>query len=120
MLNSNINALKYAEYEHKTFNAVTNTYSSNNILTFGVAIINGDNFANGAFLVILNASATTGRSTAYLVILGANATAFSYWMIANSDENYHPLIAATVGGSPYIYWNAALTATINASIFKLS
>lgn len=119
-LNSNINALKYAEYEHKTFNAVTNTYSSNNILTFGEAIINGNNFANGAFLVILNASATTGRSTAYLVILGANATAFSYWMIANSDENYHPLIAATTGGSPYIYWSAALTATINASIFKLS
>ena len=118
-LRTSINALRYAEYEHKTFTSVTQNYSSSNILTFGGSVINGANYTNGAFLVVLNASATTGRSSLYLLITGASATAYSYWLIATSDEAYHPLITATGSGSPYIYWSAALTATIYASIFKL-
>lgn len=116
---TNLNALKYAKYEHKTFNSVTNAYSSSNILTFEGSVINGANFANGAFLVILNASATTGRSSMYLLILGANATAYYYWLIGTSDEAYHPVIGTTGSGSPYIYWSASLSATVYASTFKL-
>lgn len=92
-----------------------------NGLKYKGAVMSGNAFPNGVFLIALN-SESSGGSSLYLVALGPtleSAPVITRLSVIYDNTPY-PCIEATQSGYLYTSWSANKTADIRANIFKLA
>ena len=109
-----------AKFEHQWIPSVTNAYSADNVLTFGGKQLYPGNFTNCAFIAILNSTATAGKRSVYLIIMGASADVEPIiTRLDSSTDTTYPRLTRTASYRVYPVWTATMTAGIHASLFKL-
>ena len=116
VLNSNLGGLRF---EHQFIPSVTAEYSADNVLSFAGAQLYPGNFSNCAYLAVLNSTVTTGKQSAYLIIMGAADAAPALIKIDGGSESLYPKLAKTSSNRVYAVWSTSATAGIHTSLFKL-
>ena len=115
-LNSNLSGLKF---EHQWIPAVTDAYNAANVLTFGGAQIYPGNFTNCAFLAVLNSTATSGKRSVFLIIMGEADAEPALVKIDGGTETLYPRLTRTSSYRVYPIWTTSVTMGIHVSLFKL-
>ncbi|WP_050638824.1 MULTISPECIES: hypothetical protein [Clostridia] len=118
-LNSNWEKLGGLRFDHQFIASVTAEYSADNVLSFAGSQLYPGNFTNCAFLAVLNSTASTGKQSVYLIIMGAADAAPVLIKIDGGSEALYPKLAKTSSNRVYAVWSTAATAGIHTSLFKL-
>ena len=118
-LNSNWEKLGGLRFDHQFIPSVTEEYSADNVLSFAGSQLYPGNFSNCTFLAILNSTATTGKQSVYLVIMGAADAAPVLIKIDGGSESLYPKLAKTSSNRIYAVWSTTATAGIHTSLLKL-
>lgn len=113
------------EFETTLKENVTPTYESLavNGLQYKGAYIYPPTFPNSTFLIIFSGEAGQGSGSAYIAMLGteASSSAVSYMRLSRDVDYEYPTLSATTSGYLRVQWSGtSKTANIRVNIFKLA
>lgn len=107
------------EWDTTTKVDVTNTYNSNNILSFKGYAINPDNYNGAQFLIVLSSTSTMNRASICYVNFQGGGTESSTVTLAHPGQIY-PALSVTGARSVYVYWEGTTSAsTIFANMLRI-
>lgn len=102
--------------EANALSAVPTSYDANYVLRYNSKQIGPANYANSAFVLFVQSSASLNRSAIFSVLIGADSSACAYELLAGSNPAHD--LGFTASGNLYIKSLTSSAVRADVTIFK--